>query len=52
MERALARQTALVRAMNRVFEEALTCGNEEAVARTCLAVAEAVDRSRFGFMAK
>jgi len=50
MEQALARQTALVRAMNRVFEEALTCESEEAVARTCLAVAEQLTGSKFGFI--
>ncbi len=47
---ALARQSALVRAMNRVFEEALTAESEEAVARTCLAVAEQLTGSKFGFI--
>jgi len=50
MEQALARQTALVRAMNRVFEEALTCESEEAVAQTCLSVAEQLTGSKFGFI--
>jgi PAS domain S-box-containing protein/diguanylate cyclase (GGDEF)-like protein len=48
--RALARQGALVQAMNRVFEEALTSESEEAVARTCLAVAEQLTGSKFGFI--
>jgi diguanylate cyclase (GGDEF)-like protein/PAS domain S-box-containing protein len=47
---ALARQSALVRAMNQVFEEALTCESEEAVARTCLAAAEQLTGSKFGFI--
>jgi diguanylate cyclase (GGDEF)-like protein/PAS domain S-box-containing protein len=47
---ALARQSALVQAMNRVFAEALTCESEEAVARTCLAVAEQLTGSKFGFI--
>jgi diguanylate cyclase (GGDEF)-like protein/PAS domain S-box-containing protein len=50
MEQALARQTALVRAMSRVFEEALTCESEEAVAHTCLSVAEQLTGSKFGFI--
>ncbi len=49
-EQALARQTALVQAMNRVFEDALTCESEEAVARTCLAAAEQLTGSKFGFI--
>ena len=47
---ALARQSALVQAMNRVFEEALTSENEEGVARTCLTVAEQLTGSKFGFI--
>ena len=47
---ALARQSALVEAMNRVFQEALTSESEEAVAHTCLAVAEQLTGSKFGFI--
>jgi diguanylate cyclase (GGDEF)-like protein/PAS domain S-box-containing protein len=47
---ALARQSALVQAMNRVFQEALTSESEEAVAHTCLAVAEQLTASKFGFI--
>jgi diguanylate cyclase (GGDEF)-like protein/PAS domain S-box-containing protein len=47
---ALARQSALVEAMNRVFQEALTSESEEAVARAGLAVAEQLTGSKFGFI--
>jgi len=50
MAQALARQSALVQAMNRVFAEALTSESEEAVARTCLTVAEQLTGSKFGFI--
>jgi diguanylate cyclase (GGDEF)-like protein/PAS domain S-box-containing protein len=47
---ALARQSALVEAMSRVFQEALSAESEEAVAQTCLAVAQELTQSKFGFV--
>jgi len=44
------RQRALLAAINRVFQEALTSETEEDVARTCLVVAEELTGSQFGFI--
>jgi len=49
-EHQFARQSAAFQAINRVFEEVLRCESEEEVARTCLAVAEQLTGSRFGFI--
>ena len=49
---ALTRQTALLHAINRVFRESLTRETEEEVARVCLAVAEELTGSRFGFICR
>ena len=44
------RQSALMEAINRIFRESLTCDTEEEVAQACLAVAEELTGSRFGFI--
>jgi PAS domain S-box-containing protein len=49
-EAQLRRQNAVLNAINRVFQEAFTCETEEAVAHTCLAVAEELTGSAFGFV--
>ena len=50
MGHELHRRSALLEAINRVFREALTCPSEADVARVCLAVAEELTGSRFGFL--
>ncbi|MFQ6039913.1 MAG: ATP-binding protein [Candidatus Poribacteria bacterium] len=49
-EAQLTRQTAVLNAINNVFRETLTCETEEEVAHTCLAVAEELTDSQFGFI--
>ncbi|MFW6127367.1 MAG: PAS domain S-box protein, partial [Thermodesulfobacteriota bacterium] len=49
-ETEAARQAALVAGINRVLREALTSETEEELGRTCLAVAEELTDSRFGFI--
>ena len=49
-EEQLLRQTAVLNAINRVFQETLTCETDEEVARRCLAVAEELTGSKFGFI--
>ena len=44
------RQSLVLRAVNRLFRETLTCETVEEVARTCLTVAEELTGSRFGFI--
>ncbi len=46
----ILRQTAILNGINRIFREALTCETEEELGRTCLAVAEELTDSRFGFI--
>jgi len=46
------RQNALLDGINRIFREALLCENEEDLGHTCLAVAEEMTGSRFGFIAE
>ncbi|MBM4080452.1 MAG: PAS domain S-box protein, partial [Planctomycetes bacterium] len=46
----LQRQTALVEGVNKVLRAALTSESEADLARTCLAVAEALTGSRMGFI--
>jgi len=48
-EDALQR-TAMLEASNQVLRESLTCEEDAAVARVCLAVAEKLTGSRFGFI--
>jgi PAS domain S-box-containing protein len=47
-----ARQNAVLSGINRILHEALTCENEEDLGRACLAVAEEVTQSKFGFIAE
>jgi len=49
-EQRIILQSALLQAINTVFREALVCETEEEVARTCLAVAEQLTTSEFGFI--
>ena len=49
-EEQVKRQRAVLGAINQVFQETLTSDTEEEVARTCLAVAEELTDSRFGFI--
>ena len=46
----ILRQTAVLNGINKVIREALTCESEEEVARTCLAVAQELTGSAFGFI--
>jgi len=46
----LERQTAVVNGINRVLRESLICETEGEVAETCLAVAEELTGSKFGFI--
>ncbi|KQN92815.1 hypothetical protein ASE95_09230 [Sphingomonas sp. Leaf231] len=48
----LARKNAVLRAINRIFHEALGATSEEALGRLCLAVAEDVTGATFSFMAE
>ncbi|MEW6744623.1 MAG: PAS domain S-box protein [Planctomycetota bacterium] len=43
-------RAAVLHGINRIFQETLSCGNEQEVARTCLAVAEELTQSKFGFI--
>ena len=49
-EERILRQSAVLEAINTVFQEMLTCETDEEVARTCLAVAEKLTSSKFGFI--
>jgi len=40
----------VLRAINRVFRERINCKTEEELAKTCLAVAEELTESKFGFL--
>jgi PAS domain S-box-containing protein len=44
------RQNALIAGINGIFREALVCETEEELAKTCLAVAEKLTGSMFGFI--
>ena len=46
----LQRQGAILEAINRVFQDTLKCETDQEVARTCLAVAEELTGSKFGFI--
>jgi signal transduction histidine kinase len=48
--RSAFRQAALLQAVNKVLLESLRCETEEEVAKTCLAVAQELTESRFGFI--
>ena len=49
-EEQILRQSAILEAINNVFQETLTCETDEEVARMCLAVAEELTSSKFGFI--
>ena len=49
-EEKLARQAATTEATNEVFRETLSCETEEDLGKTCLAVAERLTGSKFGFL--
>ena len=49
-EERLQGQRSILEAINKVLEETLRCQSREEVARTCLAVAEELTGSRFGFI--
>lgn len=49
-ETHINRQNAVLNGINRIFREALTSKTEEELGRTCLAVAEEITGSRFGFI--
>ena len=51
-ERGTQRQAQILTAINRIFHEAITCETEEELGRTCLAAAEKLTDSRFGFIAE
>ncbi len=49
-EEQVLRQSAVLRAINKVFQETLTCETEEQLGRTCLGVAQGLTGSKFGFI--
>ena len=49
-EEKIRRQNAVLEGINRIFREALAAGTEEELGRICLAVAESVTGSAFGFL--
>ena len=50
VEGQIARQAAVLQAINEVFRETLACETEEELGKTCLAVAEKLTGSKFGFL--
>ncbi len=51
-EEELVRQAAVLQAINEVFRETLTCETEEELGKNCLAVAERLTESKFGYFAE
>jgi len=51
-EAQILRQNTLLEGINKVFRETLTCENDEEVSKTCLAIAEELTGSKFGFIAE
>ena len=49
-EERISRQSAVLEGINRVFQEALVCQTSAEVAGACLAVAEELTGSKFGFV--
>jgi signal transduction histidine kinase len=47
---SILRQTAIVQGINRIFRETLTCETAADLAQTCLAIAEALTNSQYGFI--
>ena len=50
VQEQIARQSALLEAINAVFQETLTCQSKEEVAQVCLAKAQSLTDSAFGFL--
>ncbi len=46
----IARQNAILSAVNKIFREAITCENEEQLTMTCLAVAEELTGSKISYI--
>jgi PAS domain S-box-containing protein len=44
------RKNATLNAINKIFSRAISCKNEEDLSKTCLAVAEELTESRYGFI--
>ncbi len=51
-EERILYQNTLLDGINQIFSEALTCETEDELGRRCLAVAEALTQSKFGFIAE
>jgi PAS domain S-box-containing protein len=49
-EERIRRKNAILEGINRIFREVMTCETEEELGRACLAVAEEMTRSKFGFI--
>lgn len=49
VEAQVARKSKVLNAISKIFREALTCETEEELGKTCLAVAEELTGSKFGF---
>jgi PAS domain S-box-containing protein len=49
-EEEVNRRSAVLKGINTVFKETLTCATEEELARVCLRVAEEITGSKFGFI--
>jgi two-component system CheB/CheR fusion protein len=49
-EDRIRRHNAVLDGINRIFHESLTCETEEELGRTCLAIAENMTQSKFGFI--
>ncbi len=51
-QRDLRTQAQILTEINRIFHEAITCETEEELGRTCLAAAEELTDSKFGFISE
>ncbi len=49
-ENQILRQTALFKAINKVFQGALICETDEELGKTCLTIVEGLTDSKFGFI--
>ena len=52
LEKQMQERNALLAGINRIFREALFCDNEEQLGKGCLAVAEKLTGSKFGYLAE
>lgn len=50
IEQRYSRLNAVLTGIARIFREALTCASEEELGKVCLAVAEEITRSKFGYI--